>query len=139
MSGARWLAGVAGLAAVGTVAGVSIARSLTLRVSKEDPYAGEDFELLDADRSSVITTDDGVPLAVREVGPKDAKLTVVFAHGFCLRMSAFHFQRARLAEQWGDQVRMVFYDQRGHGRSGRHRPTPTPSNNSGGTWNPFWP
>lgn len=70
----------------------------------------------------MITTDDGVPLAVREVGPKDAKLTVVFAHGFCLRMSAFHFQRARLAEQWGDQVRMVFYDQRGHGRSGEAPP-----------------
>ncbi|UGU30900.1 alpha/beta hydrolase [Mycolicibacterium smegmatis] len=122
MSGARWLAGVAGLAAVGTVAGVSLARSLTLRVSKEDPYAGEDFELLDADRSSVVTTGDGVPLAVREVGPKDAKLTVVFAHGFCLRMSAFHFQRVRLAEQWGDQVRMVFYDQRGHGRSGEAPP-----------------
>jgi pimeloyl-ACP methyl ester carboxylesterase len=47
---------------------------------------------------------------------------VVFAHGFCLRMSAFHFQRARLAEQWGDQVRMVFYDQRGHGRSGAAAP-----------------
>ena len=52
-------------------------------------------------------------LAVREVGPEDARLTVVFAHGFCLRMGAFHFQRARLAEQWGPQVRMVFYDQRG--------------------------
>ena len=44
-----------------------------------------------------------------------APLTVVFAHGFCLRMGAFHFQRARLTEQWGSQVRMVFYDQRGHG------------------------
>jgi pimeloyl-ACP methyl ester carboxylesterase len=32
-------------------------------------------------------------------------------------MGAFHFQRARLAEQWGPQVRMVFYDQRGHGQS----------------------
>ncbi|AKS35614.1 alpha/beta fold hydrolase [Mycolicibacterium goodii] len=113
---------MAGLAAVGTVAGVSLARSLTLRVSKEDPYAGENFEQLDADRSSVVTTADGVPLAVREVGPEDAPLTVVFAHGFCLRMNAFHFQRVRLAEQWGDQVRMVFYDQRGHGRSGEASP-----------------
>jgi pimeloyl-ACP methyl ester carboxylesterase len=48
----------------------------------------------------------------------DAPLTVVFAHGFCLRMGAFHFQRARLTEQWGPQVRMVFYDHRGHGQSG---------------------
>ena len=88
----------------------------------DDPYAGEDFELLDADRSCVVTTPDGVPLAVREVGPEDAPLTVVFAHGFCLRMGAFHFQRARLAEQWGPQVRMVFYDQRGHGQSGDASP-----------------
>jgi len=114
----RWLAGAAGLAAVGSVAGVSVARSLARRVTDDDPHSGEDFELLDADQSYVVTTPDGVPLAVREVGPADAPLTVVFAHGFCLRMGAFHFQRARLTEQWGPQVRMVFYDQRGHGQSG---------------------
>ncbi|KUI30187.1 alpha/beta hydrolase [Mycobacterium sp. IS-1742] len=115
---AGWLAGAAGLAAVSSLAGVTVARSMARRVTDDDPYATEDFELLDADRSSVVTTTDGVPLAVREVGPADAPLTVVFAHGFCLRMGAFHFQRARLSEQWGDQVRMVFYDQRGHGQSG---------------------
>jgi pimeloyl-ACP methyl ester carboxylesterase len=60
-----------------------------------------------------------VPLAVREVGPPDAPLTVVFSHGFCMNMASYHFQRARLEEEWGDQVRMVFYDQRGHGQSGR--------------------
>jgi pimeloyl-ACP methyl ester carboxylesterase len=115
---ASWLAGVAGLAAVGGLAGTTVARSLTRRVTDDDPHGGENFELLDADRSYVVTTADGVPLAVREVGPADAPLTVVFAHGFCLRMGAFHFQRARLTEQWGPQVRMVFYDQRGHGQSG---------------------
>lgn len=119
---AAWLAGAAGLTAVGSLAGVTVARSLTRRVTEKDPYAGEDFELLDADRSSVVTTTDGVPLAVREVGPADAPLTVVFAHGFCLRMGAFHFQRAALSERWGDQVRMVFYDQRGHGQSGAAPP-----------------
>ena len=119
---AGWLAGTAGLAAVGSLAGVTVARSLIRRVTDDDPYAAEDFELLDADRSSVVTTTDGVPLAVREVGPTDAPLTVVFAHGFCLRMGAFYFQRARLSEQWGDQVRMVFYDQRGHGQSGEAPP-----------------
>ncbi len=46
------LAGAAGLAAVGTIAGVSVARSMTRRTTSEDPYVGEDFELLDADRSS---------------------------------------------------------------------------------------
>ena len=117
-----WLAGAAGLTAVGTAAGVSVARSLRRRVSTDDPFKDEDFELLDADRSCVVTTPDGVDLAVREVGPEDARLTVVFAHGFCLRMGAFYFQRARLAEQWGPQVRMVFYDERGHGQSGEASP-----------------
>ena len=117
-SRARWLAGAAGVTAVGSAVGVSVAQSLRRRVSTEDPYEGEDFELLDDDCSVVVTTPDGVPLAVREVGPKDAPLTVVFAHGYCLRMGAFYFQRARLTDQWGSQVRMVFYDQRGHGQSG---------------------
>ncbi|MCU1694407.1 MAG: alpha/beta hydrolase fold protein [Mycobacterium sp.] len=119
---ARWLAGVTGLAAVGGLAGTTVARSVTRRVTDDDPYADEDFCLIDADRSSVVTTADGVPLAVREVGPQGAPLTVVFAHGFCLRMGAFHFQRARLTELWGPQVRMVFYDQRGHGQSGEAPP-----------------
>jgi pimeloyl-ACP methyl ester carboxylesterase len=118
----RWLAGAAGISAVGGLAGTTVARSLTRRVADFDPYRGEDFEILDADRRCVVTTSDGVPLAVREVGPEDAPLTVVFAHGFCLRMGAFYFQRAKLTEQWGPQVRMVFYDQRGHGQSGTAAP-----------------
>ncbi|KDE98792.1 alpha/beta hydrolase [Mycolicibacterium aromaticivorans JS19b1 = JCM 16368] len=111
------LAGVAGLGAVGTVAGVSAARSFGHRSDIEDVYQREDFGLLDADRGCVVTTPDGIPLVVREVGPTTAPLTVVFAHGFCLQMGSFHFQRAALASRWGDQVRMVFYDQRGHGQS----------------------
>ena len=110
------LAGVAGLGAVGTAAGVSAARALRQRKIR-DAYEGEDFALLDADRGCVVTTPDGIPLVVREVGPVTAPLTVVFSHGFCLRMGSFHFQRAALAQRWGEQVRMVFYDQRGHGQS----------------------
>jgi len=108
------LAGVAGIGAVSTAAA---ARSLRQRKQIEDAYRGEDFKLLEADRGCVITTPDGIPLVVREVGPITAPLTVVFAHGFCMRMGSFHFQRAALAERWGKQVRMVFYDQRGHGKS----------------------
>ena len=114
----RWLAGAAGVGAVGTIAGATVARSmLTRRAKVNDPFAHEDFEWLDGDRSYLVTTPDGTHLAVREVGPTDAPLTVVFAHGFCLRMGAFHFQRMRLSEEWGSEVRMIFYDQRGHGRS----------------------
>jgi len=88
----------------------------------EDPYAEQDFDQLYDDRGYVVTTPDGVPLAVCEAGPVDAPLTMVFVHGFCLRMGAFHFQRERLGEQWGSDVRMVFYDQRGHGQSGEADP-----------------
>ena len=88
----------------------------------EDPYADEDFDEVDVERSYQVMTPDGVPLVVREDGPKDAPLTMVFVHGFCLRMGAFHFQRRRLAEQWGPDVRMAFYDQRGHGESAEADP-----------------
>lgn len=118
-----WLAGGAGLTAVATIVGASARRSMAERATAlEDPWANEDFERLDSDRSQVVTTPDGVALAVREAGPVDAPVTVVFAHGFCLRMGAFHFQRMRLEEHWGPGVRMVFYDHRGHGQSGEADP-----------------
>lgn len=44
-------------------------------------------------------------------------VTVVFSHGYCLSQDAWHFQRAALR----GRVRMVFWDQRSHGRSGRGR------------------
>jgi len=109
--------------AVATIVGASARRSMTQRASGiEDPYADEDFDRLDDDASYVVTTPDGVTLAVREAGPVDAPLTMVFVHGFCLRMGAFHFQRTRLPNRLGPRVRMVFYDQRGHGRSGEADP-----------------
>lgn len=121
--GKAWLAGSAGLTAVATLVGASARKTIIERTSSdEDPWADEDFERLDSDRAQVVMTSDGVPLAVREAGPPDAPLTVVFAHGFCLRMGAFHFQRMRLGEVLGSQVRMVFYDQRGHGQSGEGEP-----------------
>lgn len=118
----QWLAGAAGLSTVATIAGTTAARSMSRRAALDDPYATEDFAAPIGDRSYVITTPDGVPLAVREIGPVNASLTVVFVHGFCMRMEAFHFQRRRLSEEWGSQLRMVFYDQRGHGRSGEAAP-----------------
>ncbi|GFG97623.1 alpha/beta hydrolase [Mycobacterium timonense] len=120
--GRAWLAGGAGLTAIATIIGASARRSITQRATAEDPYAHEDFNRLEDDRSLVVTTPDGVPLAVRDAGPADAPLTLVFVHGFCLQMGAFHFQRTRLPEQLGPDVRMVFYDQRGHGRSGEAAP-----------------
>ncbi|MFE9996385.1 alpha/beta fold hydrolase [Streptomyces avermitilis] len=44
-----------------------------------------------------------------------APVTVVFSHGYCLNQDSWHFQRAALQ----GVVRMVHWDQRSHGRSGR--------------------
>ncbi|MER5637142.1 alpha/beta hydrolase [Kitasatospora sp. NPDC002227] len=44
-------------------------------------------------------------------------LTVVFCHGYCLSQDSWHFQRAALREG----MRLVFWDQRSHGRSERSR------------------
>ncbi|MFJ6616892.1 alpha/beta fold hydrolase [Kitasatospora sp. NPDC091335] len=51
--------------------------------------------------------------AVDGAGP----LTVVFCHGYCLNQDSWHFQRAALREG----MRLVFWDQRSHGRSERSR------------------
>ena len=113
---------LAGVAGISTVAGVSAAKALRQRRLINDAYEGEDFKLLDADLGCVVTTPDGTPLVVREVGPVTAPLTVVFTHGFCVRMGSFHFQRVALAQRLGTDVRMVFYDQRGHGQSAAAAP-----------------
>jgi pimeloyl-ACP methyl ester carboxylesterase len=69
------------------------------------------------DRQGTVVADDGTGLHYEEVGEADAPLTVVFVHGYTLNMNSFYFQRQGLQEQFGDSVRMIFYDQRAHGRS----------------------
>ena len=73
-----------------------------------------------------VKTDDGLVLhaEVDEVAPygssavhrgHDDRATVVFVHGFSLTSDCWHFQRLAFR----GKRRMVFYDQRSHGRSGR--------------------
>ncbi|WP_222269115.1 alpha/beta fold hydrolase [Modestobacter marinus] len=131
-----------GLAAAGTAVGVAVTRAATARI-RADRIAGRlpevegvpERELRQddplglasrpADRSTVVPADDGVLLAVEEVGPLDAPLTVVLVHGYALSMASWTFQRrdlgAQLAAANGHRptARLVFYDQRGHGASGR--------------------
>jgi pimeloyl-ACP methyl ester carboxylesterase len=114
------VAGLAGLVAAGTAVGLATERYAIGRIRNgPDPEADEPFGRLRADRSRTVTTDDGVPLAVEEVGPRDAPLTVVFVHGYCLSMGSWHYQRLGLADMTKPGLRMVFYDCRSHGRSGR--------------------
>ena len=118
MSGRRRagiVGGAVGLAAAGGAAAAAVTTRQRHRRSLADPVAPE----LPATRVSTVAADDGVPLVVEEVGLRDAPLTVVLVHGFCLAMESWHFQRNALAERPG--TRVVAYDQRGHGRSGTPR------------------
>jgi pimeloyl-ACP methyl ester carboxylesterase len=65
----------------------------------------------------VVTTDDGVRLHAEVDGNPDDDLTVVFVHGYGLNRRSWRFQRRDLA----GAARLVFYDHRSHGASGRSR------------------
>jgi pimeloyl-ACP methyl ester carboxylesterase len=56
-----------------------------------------------------------VPLHAEIDGRDDAAVTVVFCHGYALSQDVWHYQRRDLA----GVARLVFWDQRGHGRSGQ--------------------
>lgn len=136
---------VVGVAAAGAAAGLALSRIAGRRVRaeqltdqsgrsgertaaqlrEEDPLGPESRA---ADRVALVPSDDGVLLAVEEIGPPDAPVTVVFVHGYTLSMASWTFQRrslgASLATANGHRprARLVFYDQRGHGASGRGAP-----------------
>jgi pimeloyl-ACP methyl ester carboxylesterase len=108
-------AAIAGVAAAGIAAGVTAERRVVGRERRgPDRYADEAFGSLHT-AGRTVTASDGVSLHVEVVGDDDAAVTVVFAHGFTLSMDCWHFQRRALD---GD-ARLVFYDQRSHGASGR--------------------
>jgi pimeloyl-ACP methyl ester carboxylesterase len=65
----------------------------------------------------IVTVRDGVQLAVREQGPIRAEATVVLLHGLCLEQGSWSNQIGRLTRQWGDRIRIISYDHRGHGSS----------------------
>lgn len=119
----RTLGGAVGLAAAGTAVGIARQqRQISRRAGEDLPFGS-----LHSTPITVIA-DDGLPLHV-EVDEPDAAhekarrlrsrsdtppVTVVFAHGYCLNLDCWHFQRAA----YRGLVRAVYYDQRSHGRSG---------------------
>ena len=60
---------------------------------------------------------DGAELHVQEDGAADAPITLVLAHGWTLSARAWRAQAEALAA--GGDVRILRYDQRGHGKSTR--------------------
>ncbi|MEE1940572.1 alpha/beta hydrolase [Streptomyces sp. TRM 70361] len=80
------------------------------------------------------TADDGTELHYEtdepDGGAAPGTPTVVFSHGYCLAQDVWHFQRAALRgleptaspdAPRPPALRAVYWDQRGHGRSGRGR------------------
>lgn len=62
-----------------------------------------------------------MPLYTEIDGPKKAPITVIFSHGYTLNQDCWHFQRRELGAP-GNRYRLVFWDQRSRGRSGRSHP-----------------
>ena len=121
MSGPGWKrvigvgAAVAGATAAAAVGGLAAQRTLAARRASRGEQ--HEFGALRAEPRTVVA-DDGVTLHVEVDEPDRAtpgQPTVVFVHGYVLSMDCWHFQREALRERY----RMVFYDQRSHGRSGR--------------------
>ncbi|MCU1588055.1 MAG: Pimeloyl-ACP methyl ester carboxylesterase [Frankiales bacterium] len=109
---------IAGAVAVGAAAGLAAERYAIGRTRlAPDPDAREPYFRLPADRIRTVTADDGVPLHVEEVGPAGAPLTLVFCHGYTNQLAVWHFQRKALADE--KLGKLVFWDQRSHGKSGR--------------------
>jgi pimeloyl-ACP methyl ester carboxylesterase len=116
------IAGAAvGVVAAGLATAFAVERALVRRSlnAPGDPHADETFGDQPFDEELTVTAADGTDLHVEVVEPARpaGKPTIVFVHGLALDMGTFYFQRRALAER--GEHRLVFYDQPGHGRSGR--------------------
>jgi pimeloyl-ACP methyl ester carboxylesterase len=112
-------AGVGTTAALAT-AGV-VAERRIVRARKTSAAAVDRLGGLRGDVRPVVA-DDGVVLhaEVDELAPSGCRdsgdgITLLFVHGYALNLDSWHFQR----QHFRGRHRLVFYDQRSHGRSGR--------------------
>lgn len=95
------------------------------RIARERARSGPAVDALGGLRGTPyqVRTDDGLDLyaEVDEVAPyvgrkaPERGVTIVYSHGYCLNLTAWHFQR----QAFRGKYRQVFYDQRSHGRSQR--------------------
>ncbi|HLA92257.1 MAG TPA: alpha/beta hydrolase [Actinomycetota bacterium] len=102
-------AGLAGAAVAGVVG-----RTVLNSRRRKDPEAHERLSLLPPEDLGPVRSFDGTELAVRAAGRATDPL-LVFAHGFSLDMTSWHYQWTGLS----DRFRCVLLDFRSHGRSGR--------------------
>ena len=119
------VAGAAGVVVAGAAVGLAAERYAVGRSFRgvDDSEADEPFGELHG-AVVPVTSSDGVRLHVEVDGPALSPrtvppVTVVFSHGLALSQDSWHYQRRDLADLADDGARLVFWDQRGHGRSGR--------------------
>ena len=117
MANWRRITGAAGLVVGATAAGagavIAAERIAVNRIRGRPGPAAEPFGSLRGLQLTVLA-DDGVPLHVEINGPDTAPMTIIFCHGYTVNQDCWYFQRGGLGEH-----RLVFWDQRDHGRSGR--------------------
>jgi pimeloyl-ACP methyl ester carboxylesterase len=87
------------------------------RFSSAQPDAGIRRHSPPLGRSRIIAADDGVRLSVRDFGSRAPDHTVILLHGFCLDQSSWDIQIGQLIREWGNHIRIISYDHRGHGDS----------------------
>lgn len=126
MSKRRSIAYAAGGMGAAVVAALATGVAVERRVVRSRRAGAAEADRLGALRSTAVqvTCRDDVALhaEVDEIAPyvvggrrPKATVTIVFVHGYALNLDCWHFQR----EAFRGKHRMVFYDQRSHGRSER--------------------
>ncbi|WP_295625514.1 alpha/beta fold hydrolase [uncultured Corynebacterium sp.] len=110
---------VAGAGALATAAGAGLIGWREHWLARNAPsVASELLTLGDATWSGTVESTDGLELAVVERGFQTAPVTIVFTHGYCQRKDSWCLLSHRFRKSFGDDVRLLFWDQRGHGDSG---------------------
>lgn len=127
MSGRRWWRIAAAGAGATTAAAVTASLVADRRVVRHRRAGARGADELGGLRGEerTVLTDDGIrlhaevdevaPYAGRSAKPAPTDPTIVFVHGYALSLDCWHFQRG----YFRGKHRMVFYDQRSHGRSER--------------------
>ncbi len=119
-----YAAGGLGAAAVAAIATGVVVERKVVRARRAGAASADRLGALRSEPLEVVA-DDGVVLyaEVDEVAPyagngkrrTEPDVTLVFVHGYALNLDCWHFQR----EAMRGKHRMVFFDQRSHGRSAR--------------------
>ncbi|HEX6887384.1 MAG TPA: alpha/beta hydrolase, partial [Candidatus Nanopelagicales bacterium] len=114
---ARAVGVAAGLLAVGAAAGVVAERAVVAKAGRADSEADEPFGKLRGTPIQVRDSLGGVLHVEVEpcTRPNPDNLTIIFSHGYALNQDCWHYQRRDLRALG----RLVFWDQRSHGRSAR--------------------